>query len=56
MSEEYEKYQITVMSQTEEIIQTFKLFSTLQKNTIEIYGLIWVQFSPALQSDLEEDQ
>ena len=56
LSEEDEKYRIMVMIQTEEIKKFVKKISILQQNTLKIYVLIWVQFSPALQSDLEEDQ
>ena len=30
--------------------------STLRKNRINLYGIIWVQFPPALQSEFEGDQ
>ena len=53
MSAEDKKDPIVVMIQTEEIKQFVKKKSTLRQN--KLYGLIWGQFSPALQSELEVD-
>ena len=55
MSAEDEKDPIMVMIQKEEIKQFFKKISTLQKNKIKLYRLIWEQFSPELQIKLEGD-
>ena len=55
MSAEDKKDPIVVMIQTEEIKQSVKKRSTLRQNIIKIYGLIWGQCSPALQSELEVD-
>ena len=50
LSAEEEKYTIMIMIQTEEINQFFKKMSTLRKDTIRIYRIIFEQCSSELQS------
>ena len=53
LSAEDEKDPIMVMIQNEEIKNFFQKRSTLRRNIINLYGLIWGQCYPALQSKLE---
>ena len=52
MSVEDEKYPIMVIIQTKEIKKIFKKRSTLRKNIINLYRIIWGQYPPELHREL----